>query len=106
MMSYVISARGHLCTAVESVNDAFAVLDDFRADAVVYDWNRRVGTLLGFGREVRARFSSVRGVVVTSTVDEPPHFQADEALDGYFTKPVAMGEVVTRVELVVRSRRG
>lgn len=106
MISFVIASRGHLCTAVESAEAAFAALEGFRADAVIYDWNRRAGALLGFARAVKARFEHVLGAIVTSSLDEPPRFQSTEAVDSYFTKPLAMGDVVTRVELIVRSRRG
>ncbi|MGE0403086.1 MAG: hypothetical protein AB7T06_40645 [Kofleriaceae bacterium] len=47
----------------------------------------------------------MRAVVVTSSLDEPPTFCDEEVIDGYFTKPLAMGAVVDRLELVVRSRR-
>lgn len=105
MMSFVIASRGHQSIAVESADHAIAALEDFPADAVIYDWNRRAGALLGFGREIRASHRCVRGVIVTSSLDEPSEFQASEAVDGYFTKPLSMGDVVTRVELIVRSRR-
>ncbi len=105
MMSFVIASRGHTCITVDTVDEAFAALDEFRADAVIYDWNRRQGALLGFAREVKLRYRSVRGVLVTSSIDEPPQFQVAEHVDSYFTKPLAIGEVVTRAELIVRSRR-
>jgi DNA-binding response OmpR family regulator len=105
MMAYVLAARGHRCVAVESVAEAHAVLTELAPDAVIYDWNQRNGTLLGFARDVKARCDSVHGVVVTSSLDEPPQFQDNEGLDGYYTKPFVMGELVTRVELIVRSRK-
>jgi two-component system phosphate regulon response regulator PhoB len=105
MLAYVLAARGHRCVAVESAEEARSTLTEFAPDAVIYDWNLRAGKLRGFAQDVKARCSSVHGVVVTSSLDEPPEFQGAEGLDGYFTKPLAMGEVVVRVELIVRSRK-
>ncbi|MGE0397210.1 MAG: hypothetical protein AB7T06_10860 [Kofleriaceae bacterium] len=106
MMSFTIATRGHICVPVESAAEAHRALADFDADAIVYDWNQRSGALLGFGRDAKARHSSVRGVIVTSSLDEPADFRLNEAIDDYFTKPVAMREIVDRLELIVRSRRG
>lgn len=105
MLSIAITSRGHQCKTVETAEEAFDALETFHADAVIYDWNRRGGALLGFAREVKLRYSSVRGMLVTSSIDEPPQFQESEGIDSYFTKPLAMGDVITRAELIVRSRR-
>ncbi len=104
MLGFVVMARGHQCVATGSSQEALATLADFRADAVVYDWHTRGGPLRGLARAFREA-SDVRAVVVTSSLDEPPTFCDEEVIDGYFTKPLAMGAVVDRLELVVRSRR-
>ncbi len=105
MMAFLIAMRGHRCATVDSADSAFESIEEFRPDAIIYDWNRRGGALRGFGQEVRSRYGYVRGLVVTSCIDEPREFQAEEGVDSYFTKPLAMGDVITRVELIVRSRR-
>ncbi len=105
MMAFLIAMRGHRCATVDSAEGAFASIEEFRPDAIIYDWNRRGGELRGFGHDVKSRYGYVRGLVVTSCIDEPRGFQVEEGVDGYFTKPLAMGDVITRVELIVRSRR-
>ncbi len=90
--------------AVESADQALETVAELRPDAVIYDWNQRGGPLRGFAHDVRSRCPGLRGVVVTSCLDEPPEFQTDEGVDSYFTKPVVMAEVIVRLELIVRSR--
>ena len=105
MMAFVVGARGHACLVASTPHEATSALATFHADAVIYDWNTRGGPLRGLAATFRA-FKHVRAVIVTSTLDEPPQFSADEGVDSYFAKPVVMKEVVDRLELVVRSRRG
>jgi DNA-binding response OmpR family regulator len=103
MLRFVLGSSGHQVAAVGSVDEAMECLRGFGPDAIVYDWNTRCGPLLGFGREVRSRISSVRAVIVMSSRDEPMDFCTSEAVDAYFTKPCAMADVARQLEVFVRT---
>lgn len=104
MLRFVLSSNGHQVATVGTFGEAMECLATFRADAIVYDWATCSGPLLGFGREVRSLVSTVRAVIVMSSRDEPLDFCTGEAVDAYFTKPCAMGDLARQLEMLVRAK--
>jgi DNA-binding response OmpR family regulator len=101
MMCFVLGNSGHEVIPVATQAEALDALARFRADAIIYDWDTRGGPLLGLGHRLREQAVTIRAVVVVSARDEPTGFCLDEAIDGYFTKPCAMREVVSHLERLV-----
>lgn len=94
--SLVLSKRGYVCEPVDSTASAIAAMDAFRPDVVIYEWDLRGGSALGFAKELRARaegYGCSLIVIAVSAADEPAGFSQREDIDAYFTKPVYVGEL-------------
>jgi CheY-like chemotaxis protein len=103
MLCFVLGSHGHQVMAASTPAEALALLREFHADGVVYDWSPRGEPIRGLGRQLRACALSVRAVVIVSSRDAPSTVCDEEGVDGYFTKPCAMGDVARQLEAIVRS---
>lgn len=91
VMCCALEVRGHVCLPVATEAAAVAAIDGFQPDIVILEWNLRDGTGRGIARRLRSRPGAGDYlIIVVSTVEEPPGFCEEEAVDAYFTKPVSV----------------
>lgn len=88
--AFALTELGHQCATVGNVLAAFATIDTFRPEAVVYEWRLHGGAGVGLGAQLReraARYVTAPAIIVLSTLDEPSDFRTRESIDAYVTKP-------------------
>lgn len=99
ILHFALSARRHVCVAFECVTDALKAMEDVRPEVVVYDWTGVDAASAAARFRERSRCPLV--VVVTSVLEEPASLPI-EAIDAFFVKPIAMREVIERIETLAR----
>ena len=101
-----LTAHGYTVETAENGNLGLAAIATWAPDAVVLDLVMPVMDGFEVLRQVRA-WSDVPIIVLSARGQEPDKVTAlDQGADDYLTKPFGMGELLARLRVVLRRKRG
>jgi two-component system KDP operon response regulator KdpE len=101
-----LTAHGYTVETAENGNLGLAAIATWAPDAVVLDLVMPVMDGFEVLRQVRA-WSDVPVIVLSARGQEPDKVTAlDQGADDYLTKPFGMGELLARLRVVLRRKRG
>lgn len=105
VMVVALRIHGFPCHAVTSEAAAMKAIDEFRPDVVVLEWasrtERRVDQAARLRSHARASGRRLAVIVVTQEYEHPTAIEL-AALDGYFTKPVALEKLEETIVSVIK----
>lgn len=90
VLRHALRCHGHACEAMQNVDNALALIPQFRPHVILYEWYLRSGCGLGLARRLRAQcmaHGAPSTIVALSTLNEPDGFVEREGIDGYINKP-------------------
>ena len=105
LLSRALERDGHVVSAVGTVADARAALDDHEAEVVVLDLSLPDGDGAELCRALRAEATSVPVLMLTAHSEIPTRVRAlDAGADDFLGKPFSVAELRARVRALGRRR--